>query len=60
MIPTPEQKAKQRAQRQTPERKAYIKDYAKDLRKQAAADQFFIMAGAAEQISKIIQTKETK
>jgi hypothetical protein len=53
---TPEYKAYQKAYGQTQERKAYHKAYKKKLIQQSAADQFFIMAGAAEQISKIKTT----
>jgi len=47
----PEYKAKQKVRQQIRQQNAI---------QQTAADQFFIMAGAAEQISKIIQPKETK
>jgi hypothetical protein len=61
----PERIAYQKAYRQNPEYKASRRTqeyqasqnaYLKKLRDQAAADQFFVMAGAAEQISKIKTT----
>ena len=48
-----QQSPQRKARQQSPQRKAYQKAYEQSIRAQAAADQFFILASAAEQLSAI-------
>ena len=50
---SPKYKARQKAYRESPEGKARKKAYNQSVLSQAAADQFFIMAAAAQALSEI-------
>ena len=54
---SPEGKASHKAYRESPEGKATRKAYKQSVLSQAAADQFFIMAGAAESLTNLITKK---